>query len=167
MAPVDDAGWSADGGFSSDAGQSDGQSDAGLSAALCAEEPSDDTNRSFRRHLLRFVNEDDSDPSVEVTLTRDYIEAGVGESAIYALERMSLTLQGLDVCVTDPAALDYANTHHNWFDDAIVEVDGIIYTLKMQLVTGGWEDVLTGENAAGDVVFGPAALVENSGVVHR
>lgn len=146
----------------------DAGADAGAIAPVCLEEPDEDEpNRYFRRHHLRFVNDDEG---VEITITRDFVDVGVGESAIYSLERFSLRTPGIDECVVDEGALDYVNSHHNWIDDAIVDIDGITYTLEMRFQLDGsatWTDTLTGVDTDDNVVFGPMVVVENSGVLYR
>ncbi len=134
---------------------------------LCAEQPNVlQPGRYFERNLLRFANQQEG---VEVVITRDFVEVGAGESAIYSLERFSLTTPESRSCEIEEGALDYTNTHHNWRDSAIVVLDEITYTLEMSYLpdirdrTTTWVDTLTGKDAQGNVVFGPVELTENSG----
>lgn len=81
---------------------------------------------------------------------------GVGESVIFRLESMGLRIDGQEICVSDPEALEYENTHHNWNDVARATKDGLTYELAMV-----WDAVetLTVFGADGAVVRGPTPLV--------
>jgi len=144
----------------SDGGTVDG---GGGGDALCDEAP---PGVAYQHEIFRFVAET---PSVELVITRDYVDGGVGESAIYALSRASLTIDGETACVTDKGALDYENSHHNWYDTAFFDVGETHYTFSLVYalsdVSQGWVYTLTGTNAADDVTFGPLTLTPVEGPI--
>jgi|GEM_PF-1201766 len=151
-----------------------GDVDGGMSHDdLCAEQPDEDNpTRFYERNLLRFAAPDDAGVDVEVTLTRLPVD-WVGESSVYALQRLSVATSEGTVCITDPDDLDYVNSHHNFEDDAVAVIDGDTHLLQMRItwdnVTGEreWIDTYSVTDADGDVVVGPVRLFENSGAELR
>ncbi len=105
-----DAGDGPDGGTGLDAGVG---GDAGVD--LCHEGLTGVTG--LVHHVHHFVGED----GIDVWLTRDYVGQGAGSSSIYEATRLSVVQGDLDVCITDPDALTYDSTHHN-FDDSVTGV---------------------------------------------
>jgi hypothetical protein len=79
-------------------------------------------------HVLRF----ETAAGDVVQLQRAYETWGVGESVIYRLDAMGVRFNGEEICIGDSDTLEYLNTHHNWFDEAHGEKDGLRYRLALQ-----------------------------------
>ena len=90
------------------------------------------------RHVLRFET---ADGSVKVLVQRDYMGPGVGESALFSLSGMWIDRGGSCLAITEPASLQYTNSHHNWLDAAIATTAGVEHTLSMTfdfIATAAW-----------------------------
>lgn len=103
-----------------------------------------------------------------VELARLYVDGGVGESSIYELGGFSLRWGvGENVCVTDPAQLDYENSHHNWHDRAEARAGGRRYVLQLTfdaMAGGGWSYVLTAFlEGSEQPLWGPIPLERTGG----
>lgn len=106
-------------------------------------------------HVLRFRR-----GGSEVLLAREAVGQGAGHSAIYEARGLAVQRSGAVQCLT--AALDYENSHHNWFDHAFAENaahERYELEIKFQppgqdpLVEWVWTYTLRGKNAAGGALF--------------
>jgi hypothetical protein len=67
----------------------------------------------------------------------------VGETFPYFLMRFGFTRDGVTTCITDPAALEWCNEHHNW-DERLTATDTLDeYFVRMTYNIGFWVDTLT------------------------
>ncbi len=79
----------------------------------------------------------------------------------FALHRMVVASETAVVDETDEGALLYVPSHHNWADEARVEVDGTTYVVRFGPSFGGLGDVLEvwdGEDLAASMPLTPRAL---------
>jgi hypothetical protein len=149
------AGGSAGEGGTPGAGGDDGGSGAGGAGApsasdtLCGVRPG---GRLSGEHVLRF----ETAAGDVVQLERAYDMAGVGESSIYRLDAMGVRFNGEEICVGSGDALEYVNTHHNWYDEAHGEKDGIRYSLLLK-----WDadDTFAVNEVGGEALLPPEAVV--------
>jgi hypothetical protein len=72
---------------------------------------------SDSEQLLLFRGSD-----VEVMIVRDYVDNGIGHSAIYELRGFALSMDGKVDCFNQ--GLEYENSHHNWVDRARAQTIG-------------------------------------------
>lgn len=86
-----------------------------------------------KTHVLRF--EDDNGAAVYIE--RVYQGPGIGESSLFDLSSMKITLSGECISITQDDDLEYVNTHHNWMDVAQGTLDGLRYELTVTFL--GWE----------------------------
>jgi hypothetical protein len=126
---------------------------------LCGKRPGGELGGT---HVLRFETLNENDPYVAVQLERAFSDFGAGESSIYELRGMHVARADGTACISDAAALEYENTHHNWFDIARARTDGLTFELRVQFVsdaerTSRFEVV--GLDDAGGEVFGPVELI--------
>lgn len=101
----------------------------------------------------------------EVLLARAVVGQGAGHSAIYEARGLAVRRSGALQCLT--TALDYENSHHNWFDHAFAEnaaEERYELEIKFQppgqdpLVEWVWTYTLRGKNAAGGALFADELL---------
>jgi hypothetical protein len=85
----------------------------------------------FGTHLLRFES---ADRSVRVFLERFYVDWGVGESALYDLNRMDVWMDDTCSVIEDPKQLQHTNTHHNWMDVATAADAAVRYQLSLTYI---------------------------------
>lgn len=101
----------------------------------------------------------------EVLLARAAVGQGAGFSTIYEARGLAVRRSGALQCLT--AALDYENSHHNWFDHAFAENaarERYELEIKFQppgqdpLVEWVWTYTLRGKDAAGGALFADELL---------
>lgn len=152
-----------DGDGDGDADGGDGDPDGGDVGELCDEVGG---GVQYDHEVLQF----EAEGGGEVLLTRDYVDWGVGESVLYEAVRLTVRIGDVDFCVTDPGALAYENSHHNWADRADATFEGRRYHLVMDynFITPDappWSDVLHVYDAVTDEeVAGPYVLTYVAGV---
>lgn len=123
------------------------------------------------RHVLRFQS---TSPPARVHLGRRYAGAGVGESALYALDGMWIeqrnSLSGVFACdaITEAAQLTYVNSHHNWRDRAEGTFGAIRYVVTLNYdVLGqggqGWDITLTIVEVKTGATLGAAVKLTTTG----
>jgi hypothetical protein len=126
---------------------------------LCGKRPGGELGGT---HVLRFETLNASDPSVVLQLERAFSDAGVGESSLYELRGMHVARADGTSCITDAAALEYENTHHNWFDIARGRAAGVIFELRAQFVSNAERSMrfeAVGLDDAGAAIFGPVEVI--------
>jgi hypothetical protein len=81
---------------------------------------------------------------VEVLAVRRLAGQGSGRSSIYELRGLALEVDGHVDCFS--SGLDYENSHHNWADRALVELDGVIIVLAIDFdrAEGVWRYQISG-----------------------
>ncbi len=134
------------------AGGDAGAAGSGASSAsdtLCGVRPG---GQLYGEHVLRF----ETAAGDVVQLQRAYETWGVGESVIYRLDGMGVRFGGEELCIGPADALEYVNTHHNWYDEAHGERDGRRYSL---VLTWGADDTFGISDDGGAAVLEPAPVV--------
>ena len=152
-----DAGGPPDGGGAPDAGGGDG---GGFPPGACAQVVG---GPSGGVHVLRFES---ASAATRVHLRRRYVQVGVGESVIYALEAMWIERAGDCLAILDAGRLGYTNSHHNWRDRARGSAGGIEYQVtldKQFLPQVGWSIGLSGTGADSSAAFAPVELTTTGG----
>jgi hypothetical protein len=114
--------------------------------------------------VVEYLNFTSADGALELRVARRWIEgSAVGETFVLELAGFALNDHGSTVCITCPAHLGYAYSHHNWQDQATAVVADTEYMLTMvfNLVgPGSWTDDLTAVRiSAGSQLWGPVPLV--------
>jgi hypothetical protein len=105
------------------------------------------------RQILRFEG-----GGTTAILTRDITGLGGGRTWIFEPRRFTVERDARTDCITDPAALAYRWTHHNWEDEAEATAAGLRWKLSMIRETsleGGWTDTLEAHDANGLLIVGP------------
>jgi hypothetical protein len=151
----DGGGASGSGGTAGEAGAA-GRAGGGASGfsgaagdALCGVRPG---GTLWGEHVLRF----ETKAGHVVQLERAYDMPGVGESAIYRLDGMGVRFEGEEICIGSSDTLEYVNTHHNWYDEAHGEKDGMRYSLLLK-----WDadDTFSAYDPVGTAVLDPMPVV--------
>jgi hypothetical protein len=107
---------------------------------------------------------------VTVSLGRRYVGGGVGESSLYELDEMLIASADECVRISDPAALQYTNSHHNWRDEAAgTSADATTFRVQMAYdvttsSSGRWTLTLT-KTIAGAPAGEPLPLIATGGPV--
>jgi hypothetical protein len=126
---------------------------------LCGKRPG---GRLDGTHVLRFETLNADDPHVVMQIERAFSDSGVGESSLYELKGMQIARGDDTTCITEAAALEYENTHHNWFDVARGRTDDETYELRVEFVSeldrhSRFEVVAL--DGAGATSFGPVEVI--------
>ena len=122
-----------------DGTEPDGTDDADASPGCDLGIPSSGTiieYGSAQDYLVEFANPEEG---VTLAIARLYDGAGVGESKLFALGGFALDYEGGPVCITDAAALDYENSHHNWADIATATAGASRFVLDLRYDFSGTE----------------------------
>lgn len=126
---------------------------------LCGKRPGGELGGT---HVLRFETLNASDPYMVLQLERAFSDSGAGESSVYELKGMHVALADGTECISDAAALEYENTHHNWFDIARGRTAGMTFELRVQFVSGAERSSkfeAVGLDETGAETFGPVELI--------
>jgi hypothetical protein len=126
---------------------------------LCGKRPG---GRLDGTHVLRFETLDEADAHVVVQIERAFSTWGVGESSVYELMGMQVVRGDDTTCISDAAALEYENTHHNWFDVARGRAQDATFELRVEFVSQLERNLrfeVVALDDAGTTTFGPVEVI--------